>query len=181
VTMGKIADILQQRGETEEALRIRREEVLPVFERLGDLRERAMTMGKIADILQQRGETEEALRIHLEERLPVAEKIGDLEGLAHIRFSCARIRLERGGFHGGEAQAILDELAESFAILQKVRSAHGIAIVGRLLGEVLARVGRAAEALEVLEQSATAFEKLQLHQQAAQVRELQQSIRTAQP
>ena len=63
VTMGKIADILGQRGETDEALRIRREEELPVFERLGDVRSRAVTMGQIADILEQRGETDEALRI----------------------------------------------------------------------------------------------------------------------
>ena len=78
VTMGKIADILQQRGETDEALRIRREEELPVYERLGDVRSRAVTMGKIADILQQRGETDEALRIRREEQLPVYERLGDV-------------------------------------------------------------------------------------------------------
>ena len=33
---GKIADVLQSQGEVEEALRIRREEQLPVYERLGD-------------------------------------------------------------------------------------------------------------------------------------------------
>ncbi len=38
VTQGKIAEILQARGELDEALRIRREEQLPVFERLGDVR-----------------------------------------------------------------------------------------------------------------------------------------------
>ena len=48
VTMGKVADILQQRGENEEALRISREEQLPVYERLGDVRSRAITMVKIA-------------------------------------------------------------------------------------------------------------------------------------
>ena len=40
-TMGKIADILQTRGELDEALRIRREEELPVYERLGDVRSSA--------------------------------------------------------------------------------------------------------------------------------------------
>jgi phosphopentomutase len=69
--MGKIADILQLRGASGEALRIRREEQLPVYERLGDVRSRAITMGKIADILQQRGDTEEALRILREEVSPV--------------------------------------------------------------------------------------------------------------
>ncbi|HEX8825859.1 MAG TPA: metallophosphoesterase, partial [Archangium sp.] len=60
---GVCADILQARGELDEALRIRREEQLPVFERLGDVRSRAVTIGKVADILQARGELDEALRI----------------------------------------------------------------------------------------------------------------------
>jgi len=44
--MGQIADILQARGEVDEALRIRREEELPVYERLGDVRSRAVTMAR---------------------------------------------------------------------------------------------------------------------------------------
>ncbi len=36
---GLIADILEARGEFDEVLRIRREEELPVYERLGDDRE----------------------------------------------------------------------------------------------------------------------------------------------
>jgi len=46
VTMGKIADILQARGQLDEALKIRTDEELPVYERLGDVRSRAVTMGK---------------------------------------------------------------------------------------------------------------------------------------
>ena len=76
--MGKIADILQARGDLDEALRIRREEELPVYERLGDVRARAVTMGKIADILQARGDLDEALRIRREEQLPVYERLGDV-------------------------------------------------------------------------------------------------------
>ena len=38
MTQGQIADVLYRRGELDEALRIRREEELPVFERLGDVR-----------------------------------------------------------------------------------------------------------------------------------------------
>ena len=54
--MGKIADVLQARGQLDEALRIRQEEELPVYERLGDVRSKAITMGKIADILQAQGQ-----------------------------------------------------------------------------------------------------------------------------
>jgi hypothetical protein len=38
VTLGKIADVLETRGQLDEALLIRREEELPVYERLGDVR-----------------------------------------------------------------------------------------------------------------------------------------------
>jgi tetratricopeptide (TPR) repeat protein len=89
LAMGKIADILQARGELEEALRIRQEEEMPVYERLGDVRSRAVTMGKIADILQARGELEEALRIWQEEVLPSMERLGDVRGLLVTRANLA--------------------------------------------------------------------------------------------
>ncbi|MEU4475258.1 CHAT domain-containing protein, partial [Micromonospora sp. NPDC023888] len=59
---GTLADIHFQRGDYDEALRIRREVELPVYDRLGDTRSTAITWGKIADILYQRGDYDEALR-----------------------------------------------------------------------------------------------------------------------
>ena len=47
---GKIADIYQARGQLDEALRIRRGGGTSVYEKLGDIRSRAVTMGQIADI-----------------------------------------------------------------------------------------------------------------------------------
>jgi hypothetical protein len=44
--MGIIADIAYDRGELDEALRIRREIELPAFERLGDTRETAVTWAR---------------------------------------------------------------------------------------------------------------------------------------
>lgn len=63
ITMSKIADILEQLGETDEALLIYRDEVLPVFDSFKGVRSRAITMGKITDILQQRGEMDKAISI----------------------------------------------------------------------------------------------------------------------
>jgi len=91
-----VADILQARGELDEALRIRREEQLPVYERLGDVRSRAVTMGKVADILQARGELDEALRIRREEQLPVYERLGDVRSLAVGRANLAITLAQRG-------------------------------------------------------------------------------------
>lgn len=147
-----------------------------LFDELGDVRSRAVTMGQIADILQQRGETDEALRIHLEERLPVALAIKDLDSIAHLRFSCAQIRLSRQDSSQSEMQTIYEELAESFTINQKLQRVDGIAFVGLSLGQILAGGGYRDEALEVLEQSARAFEKMQLLPQAAQVRQLMQQL-----
>lgn len=73
---GLRADILEARGRLDEALRIRKDDELPVYEKLGDIRERAITMGRIADILQARGQLDEALRIRREDELPVYEKLG---------------------------------------------------------------------------------------------------------
>jgi hypothetical protein len=176
ITIGKIADILQQRGETDEALRIRREEQLPVYERLGDVRERAITIGKIADILQHCGETDEAIRIHIEDRLPVAQRMQDLDLIAHIRFCCAQIRISRGGLQQGEGQVIQDELAESFMLFQQLQRVDGIAIAGALLGQVLAAAGARGDAISVLDVSAAAFDRIGHNEQAAQIRALAVSI-----
>jgi len=51
ITWSNIADIVFQRGDTDEALRIRHDIQLPVYERLGDTRETAITWDKIANIL----------------------------------------------------------------------------------------------------------------------------------
>jgi tetratricopeptide (TPR) repeat protein len=172
VTMGRIADVLQRRGDTDEALRIRKEDELPVYERLGDVRERAVTKGKIADILEQRGETDEALRIHLEERLPVAETTHDMDLIAHIRFSCATLRIDRGGLEQGEAPLILEELTESFKLSRTLQRVDAVAHVGAVLGQVLAAAGAVTEATAVLNESAEAFDRIGYEQQAAEVREL---------
>ena len=90
------ADILQARGELDEALRIRQEEELPVYAKLGDVRERAVTMGRVADILQARGELDEALRIRQEEQLPVYAKLGDVRERAVTMHWIAHIYRAQG-------------------------------------------------------------------------------------
>jgi esterase/lipase superfamily enzyme len=105
--MGKIADILQARGQLDEALKIRNEEQLPVYERLGDVRSLAVTMGRIADILQARGQLDEALRFRMEES-PVYEKLGATRDLLVARTEQAITRLLRGQDDDrGEASRLL--------------------------------------------------------------------------
>jgi hypothetical protein len=48
VTLGQIADIYQARGDLDGALKIRQEDELPVYEKLGDVRELLITRANIA-------------------------------------------------------------------------------------------------------------------------------------
>ena len=73
-----IADVLQDRGELDEALRIRREEELPVYERLGDEFALVRTRGNMALWLIKRnapGDREEAAEL-LRQAHAAAEKMG---------------------------------------------------------------------------------------------------------
>jgi hypothetical protein len=85
---------LQARGQLDEALKIRNEEELPVYERLGDVRERAVTMGKIADILQACGQLDEAPKIWIEEAA-VYQRLGAARDLLVARAEQAMTRLRR--------------------------------------------------------------------------------------
>src|SRR3546814_11365320 len=69
ITLGQIADILQARGDLDGALRIRHEDELPIYEKLGDVRSQAITLGRIADVLQARGDLDEIGRGARRERV----------------------------------------------------------------------------------------------------------------
>ena len=149
--MGKIADILQARGDLDQAVKIRREDELPVYERLGDVRERAVTIGKIADILQARGDLDQAVKIRREDELPVFERLGDVHSRAATLYKIADVLLETNGIQRGRIQEIADTLGESFRILVELGAPDGIGPVGALLAQVLAMDGHRAE--QVLDQA----------------------------
>ena len=92
----QLAHVLRFRGKADEALHILQDELLPTFERLGDVRSKAITMGQIADILQSRGQMDEALRIRQEEQLPVFERLGDVGAKAITMGQIADILQSRG-------------------------------------------------------------------------------------
>ncbi|MCK6525277.1 tetratricopeptide repeat protein, partial [Myxococcota bacterium] len=91
-----LADLLHLSGEPEEALRLLREEALPVFVRLGDAHHTAIAMGGIADVLQARGQLDEALRIRREEVLPAFERLGDVRAKAITMSKIADVLEARG-------------------------------------------------------------------------------------
>ncbi|MCW2246580.1 phosphopentomutase [Azospirillum fermentarium] len=162
VTMGKIADILTTRGQTDEALRIFREDLIPAFERLGDVRSRAVTMGKIADILTTRGQTDEALRIFREDLIPAFERLGDVRERAVTMGKIADILTTRG--QTDEALRIFrEDLIPAFERLGDVRSR---AVTMGKIADILTTRGQTDEALRIRRD-----EELPVYERLGDVRE----------
>jgi tetratricopeptide (TPR) repeat protein len=141
---GRIADIFQARGGLDEALRIRQEE-LPVYERIGDIRGRAITLGKIADILQARGDLEEALRIRREEELPVYERIGSIRERAITLGKIAEILQAQGDFD----EALRIQQQEALPVYERIGDIRGRAITLGQIADILQARGDLDEALRI--------------------------------
>jgi tetratricopeptide (TPR) repeat protein len=163
---GQIADILQARGDLDEALRIRREEELPVYEKLGDIRSRAVTMGQIADILQARGDLDEALRIRREEQLPVYEKLGDIRERAVTILKIALV--EAGQGKPAEADRIFE--TECIPVFERLGARVDLAMARFLHAQIKAALGRDGEARALAVRALDDAEKLGLPV-AANIRE----------
>jgi tetratricopeptide (TPR) repeat protein len=163
MAMGRIAGILQARGELDEALRILREEDLPVFERLGDVRSRAVAMSKIADILDDRGELDEALRIRREEVLPAFERLGDVRSLAVTMGRIADILQARGELD--EALRIRRE--EELPVYERLGDVRERAVTMGKIADIIQARGELDEALRILRD-----ETLPVYERLGDVRDL---------
>jgi tetratricopeptide (TPR) repeat protein len=85
---------LRSEGELEQALRVRREQELPIYEQLGDTRAQTVVLGEIADLLTVIGRTDEAGRVLEEQMLPRADRLGDAR--LQARASSKALQLRRG-------------------------------------------------------------------------------------
>ena len=111
------ADVLEARDQWAQAQRLREEQV-PVFAAVGDVRAEAQTRLKIADGLRVRGRFAEALDILVHHVVPTYERLQDnlsraiaLDGVAHIHF-VAGLLDEALRIHTEERLPILERLGE---------------------------------------------------------------------
>ncbi|MGL4408040.1 MAG: hypothetical protein ACRCTU_06575 [Zoogloea sp.] len=141
---GRIADILQRRGQLDEALRIRTEQELPVYEKLGDVRSVAVTQGKIADILQARGQLDEALRIRTELQWPVFEKLGDVGARATIQGRIADILQACG-----QLDEALRIFTDKIPVFEKLGDVRSVAVTQGKIADILQARGQLSEALRI--------------------------------
>ncbi|HWO25738.1 MAG TPA: ATP-binding protein [Kofleriaceae bacterium] len=144
LALEKIADVLAARGELDEALRIRRED-LAVYERLGDVRSRALTLGQIADVLAARGELDEALRIWREDALPVYEQLDDVRERALTLGQIADVLAVRGELD----EALRIRRDEELPVYERLGDVRARAITLGKIADVLAVRGELDEALRI--------------------------------
>ena len=154
--LDELASLRQRLGELDEALRIRREQTLPVYERLGDVRSVAVTHGQIADVLQARGELDEALRIRREQELPVYERLGDVRSVAVTHGQIADVLQARGELD--EALRIRRE--QELPVFERLGDVRSVAITHGQIADVLQARGELDEALRIRrEQTLPVYER----------------------
>ena len=156
LALGVRADILQTEGLLDEALRIHREDEIPVFEKLGDIKSRAVTIGKIADILKVQGHLDEVLRIRREEELPVYEKLGDVRSRAVTLGNIADVLEEQG--HLDEVLRIRRE--EELPVYEKLGDIRSQAMTLGQIANILDEQGNLDEALRIFREQVPVYEKL---------------------
>jgi hypothetical protein len=167
----KMADILALRGTLDDALRLLREEVLPVYEALADVRSRAMVVGHLASILESKGELAEALRIRRQEELPVFKELGDVRQHTLTLGGIA----DNLGAQGELTEALRIRREEVQPLLESLGEARHILIGRWHLARLLLKrnvPGDREEAALLLRLARDAAERLRIPE-AAEIRELQ--------
>lgn len=114
-----IADILAERGDLENALRIRRE-LLQIYTRLQDEHHTAVTYGEISDTFLKLKDFDEALRIRVTEQLPILERLNNAGAIAVAKDMIAEILHARG-----EAdEALRIRIDEVLPVLRELKHAR---------------------------------------------------------
>ena len=139
------ADVLQARGQFDEALRIGREEVLPIYKRRGDMGGIADTMGLISDIHLARGQFDEALRIGQEEVLPIYQRLGNVRGKAITMGKIADIHQARGQLD----DALRIRREEELPVYERLGDVREKAITMGKIADLLRARGQLDEALRL--------------------------------
>ncbi|MEU1886336.1 tetratricopeptide repeat protein [Micromonospora rifamycinica] len=152
---GGIADIHHQRGEYDQALRIRHEIQLPTYQRLGDTLAIAITHGQIADIHYRRGDYDEALRIRRDIELPVYERLGDTRSTAITHGQIADVLYQRGDYD--EALRIRRDI--ELPVYERLGDTRQAALAQGRIADILFRRGDYDEARELHHKRLQAHEK----------------------
>lgn len=142
---GRIASVLQSQGWLDEALRIRFEKEIPVFEAIGDARGLAIAWGLVAEIRTTQGHLDDALRIHREEELPAYRRLNEPQLYASAQGRIADILKLRGDID----ESFRIRVEEQLPVYREYENDRQYAITRGHVADVLARRGELDEALRI--------------------------------
>ena len=143
--LDELGNLLFDLGDYEAALEHWRNVELPLYERLGNEREKTITLGRIADVLQARGELDAALRIRKEEQLPIHDRLGDVRSKAVTMGQIADILQARGQLD--EALRIREE--EQLPVFERLGDVRERAWTMDKIADILLASGQFDEALRI--------------------------------
>jgi tetratricopeptide (TPR) repeat protein len=142
VVLNDIARLRAAKGEVDAALQLH-QEILGIFEGLGDKRSRAVTLGDIARLRAAKGEVEDALQLHLE-RLKVYEGLGDKRERAVTLGDIARLRAAKG-----DVEAALQLHQEELKVYEGLGDKRSRAVTLGNIARLLAAKGEMDAALQL--------------------------------
>lgn len=166
---GELAAICMQRHRFEEAMTLY-EEKMAAMQRVHDPAEFAETIGELAEALVVQQRHAEALDL-MEQRLGLLQSLGDSRGACLSRLALGDVLAELLRFEEAVANYRL-----AMPILEAL-DPRNAAVAYANLGLYLSRQGKKEEALQTLELATTHFERLKLHPQAQEVRQLMAELK----
>ena len=164
IAWGRIANMLQTRGRLDEALRVRFDREIPVFEAIGDSRKLAIALGQVAEIRATQGHLDEALRIHREEELPAYRRLNEPQLYANAQGRVADVLKLRGDFD----ESLRVRYEEQLPVYREYENNRQYAITLGHVADILALRGELDEALRIRrEELLPAYEGLGDHREYA--------------
>lgn len=141
--LGKISEVLERQGEWAEALHLRQQEMLPIYQRLGDDRACALVITQIADAFFAHDVHEHALTIYRRDLLPVLQRLGDERSRAATMDRIVHILESRDasltGSHRYQGQ-VLNTADKPHIETDATRSLHFHSTRGDVISEICAQL-----------------------------------------
>lgn len=152
--LDELAQILLESGQTEAAIAVRRDQELPLVQRLGDEVEIAFALGNLSYALQSGGDTEASIAMLQTRVLPAFHRLKQLPALClgQIRLASALLQIQRVN----EAIDVITKQAIPLATL--LNYGDLLSDANFVLSACLAHQGRYKEAIGVLESVIASWE-----------------------
>ncbi|MFX1401525.1 MAG: tetratricopeptide repeat protein [Promethearchaeota archaeon] len=168
--LSNLGGIYKLQGNYPEALK-RYEEALQIDEQLGDLSGKATDLNDIGMIYDAQGNYPEALK-NYKEALQIAEQLGDLSGKATCLSNIGSIFNAQGKY-----QEALKRYEKALQLTEQLGNIQHIAACSLWIGIIYNNLNDTSKALKNLEYALENFEKLELKNEAEQIREVISKLR----